>query len=86
MPLMDGFQLAQNLVRRDLNARICFMTQEKLIWMQQEKNICLRVKARFIKKPITAEELLWGVGEVRVNKPAKKTKALIELEIDRYIP
>ena len=26
MPLMDGFQLAQNLVRRDLNVRVCFMT------------------------------------------------------------
>ena len=28
MPLMDGFQLAQNLVRRDLNVRVCFMTSE----------------------------------------------------------
>ena len=26
MPLVDGFQLAQNLVRRDLNVRVCFMT------------------------------------------------------------
>ena len=26
MPLMDGFQLAQNLLRRDLNARVCFIT------------------------------------------------------------
>ena len=23
MPVMDGFQLAQNLVRRDLNVRVC---------------------------------------------------------------
>jgi CheY-like chemotaxis protein len=26
MPLMDGFQLAQNLVRRDPNVRVCFIT------------------------------------------------------------
>ena len=26
MPVMDGFQLAQNLVRRDLNVRVCFIT------------------------------------------------------------
>jgi hypothetical protein len=23
---MDGFQLAQNLVRRDINVRVCFIT------------------------------------------------------------
>ena len=27
MPLMDGFQLAQNLLRRDLNVRVCFNTR-----------------------------------------------------------
>ena len=26
MPLLDGFQLAQNLLRRDFNVRICFIT------------------------------------------------------------
>lgn len=26
MPLMDGFQIAQNLVRRDLNVKVCFIT------------------------------------------------------------
>ena len=31
MPLMDGFQLAQNLVRRDLNVRVCFMTSGEII-------------------------------------------------------
>jgi hypothetical protein len=30
MPLLDGFQLAQNLVRRDLNVRICFMTSGEI--------------------------------------------------------
>jgi CheY-like chemotaxis protein len=30
MPLMDDFQLAQNLVRRDLNGRICFMTSGEI--------------------------------------------------------
>ena len=30
MPLLDGFQLAQNLVRRDLNVRVCFMTSGEI--------------------------------------------------------
>ncbi len=30
MPLMDGFQLAQNLERRDLNVRVCFMTSGEI--------------------------------------------------------
>jgi hypothetical protein len=54
MPLLDGFQLAQNLVRRDINVRICFMTAGEIntgsskrsasteeYWMfHQETNYC----------------------------------------------
>ena len=43
MPLMDGFQLAQNLLRRDLNVRICFMTSGEINMEQQEKVILSRV-------------------------------------------
>ena len=34
MPMMDGFQLAQKLLQKDLNVRVCFMTSGKLIWMR----------------------------------------------------
>ncbi len=30
MPLLDGFQLAHNLLRRDLNVRVCFMTSGEI--------------------------------------------------------
>ena len=55
MPLMDGFQLAQNLVRRDLNVKVCFYdcwrnkyecskrgasTQE--YWMFHQEANCIR--------------------------------------------
>jgi DNA-binding response OmpR family regulator len=30
MPLLDGFQLAQNLVRSDLNVRVCLMTSGEI--------------------------------------------------------
>ena len=30
MPLLDGFQLAQNLLRRDLNVKVCFITSGEI--------------------------------------------------------
>jgi DNA-binding NtrC family response regulator len=42
MPLMDGFQLAQNLVRRDLNVRVCFMTSGEINMDAAEKYILSR--------------------------------------------
>jgi CheY-like chemotaxis protein len=30
MPIMDGFQLAQKLLRKDLNVRVCFMTSGEI--------------------------------------------------------
>jgi two-component system capsular synthesis sensor histidine kinase RcsC len=64
MPLMDGFQLAQNLVRRDINIRVCFMTAGE-INMDTAREVHaarevhpLKSIGCFIKKPITSEELL----------------------------
>ena len=58
MPLLDGFQLAQNLVRRDLNVRICFMTSGEINMNAAREVHPLRSIGCFIKKPISAEELL----------------------------
>jgi FixJ family two-component response regulator len=30
MPMMDGFQLAQILLQKDLNVRVCFMTSGEI--------------------------------------------------------
>ena len=39
MPLLEGFQLAQNLLRRDLHVRVCFMTSgDGLQWNNSGKN------------------------------------------------
>ena len=58
MPLMDGFQLAQNLVRRDLNVRVCFMTAGEINMDAAREVHPLKSIGCFIKKPISAEELL----------------------------
>src|SRR5262245_61674760 len=53
MPLLDGFQLAQNLVRRDLNVRICFMTSGEINMAAAREVHPLKSIGCFIKKPIT---------------------------------
>lgn len=58
MPLLDGFQLAQNLVRRDLNVRVCFMTSGEINMDAAREVHLLESIGCFIKKPITAEELI----------------------------
>ena len=58
MPLMDGFQLAQNLVRRDFNVRVCFMTAGEINMDAAREVHPLKSIGCFIKKPISAEELL----------------------------
>jgi DNA-binding NtrC family response regulator len=58
MPLMDGFQLVQNLVRRDLNIRVCFMTSGEINMNAAREVHPLKSIGCFIKKPITAKELL----------------------------
>jgi DNA-binding response OmpR family regulator len=58
MPLLDGFQLAQNLVRRDLNVRVCFMTSGEINMEAAKEVHPLKSIGCFIKKPIATEQLL----------------------------
>ena len=58
MPLMDGFQLAQNLVRRDPNVRVCFITAGEINMDAAREVHPLKSMGCFIKKPITVEQLL----------------------------
>jgi DNA-binding NtrC family response regulator len=53
VPLLDGFQLAQNLVRRDLNVRVCFMTSGEINMNAAREVHPLKSIGCFIKKPIT---------------------------------
>ena len=58
MPLLDGFQLAQNLVRRDLNVRVCFMTAGEINMDAAREVHPLKSIGCFIKKPIATEQLI----------------------------
>ena len=58
MPLLDGFQLAQNLLRRDLNVRVCFMTAGEINMDAAREAHPLKSIGCFIKKPITTEQLI----------------------------
>ena len=58
MPLLDGFQLAQNLVPRDLNVRVCFITAGEINMDGAREVHPLKSIGCFIKKPITTEQLI----------------------------
>ena len=58
MPLLDGFQLAQNLVRRDSNVRVCFMTAGEINMDAAREVHPLKSIGCFIKKPIATEQLI----------------------------
>jgi FixJ family two-component response regulator len=58
MPLMDGFQLAQKLLQKDLNVRVCFMTSGEINMAAAREVHPLKSIGSFIKKPITAQQLL----------------------------
>ena len=58
MPLLDGFQLAQNLLRRDLNVKVCFITAGEINMDAAREVHPLKSIGCFIKKPISAEQLI----------------------------
>ena len=58
MPMMDGFQLAQKLLQKDLNVRICFMTAREINMDAAREVHPLKSIGYFIKKPISAEQLI----------------------------
>jgi DNA-binding response OmpR family regulator len=58
MPLMDGFQLAQKLLQKDLNVRVCFMTYGEINMEAAREVHPLKSIGCFIKKPITTEQLV----------------------------
>ena len=58
MPLLDGFQLAQNLLRRDLNVKVYFITAGEINMDAAREVHPLKSIGCFIKKPISAEQLI----------------------------
>ena len=58
MPMMDGFQLTQKLLQKDLNVRVCFMTSGEFNLDAAREVHPLKSIGCFIKKPISTEQLV----------------------------
>jgi DNA-binding response OmpR family regulator len=58
MPLMDGFELCQKIVKKDLNIKVCFMTSGKINMDAVREVHPLKSIGCFIKKPITTDALV----------------------------
>jgi putative two-component system response regulator len=57
MPLMDGFQLCEKLLQKDINVKVCFMTAGEINMDAARKVYPLMSIGCFIKKPITTDAL-----------------------------
>jgi DNA-binding response OmpR family regulator len=63
MPKMDGFQLYNEIKKKDQKAKVCFLTASELYYEQFRKGEYNAIdKTLFIQKPIQNEELLKEVN------------------------
>jgi DNA-binding response OmpR family regulator len=58
MPLMDGFELCQKLLQKDINVKVCFMTAGEINIDAVREAHPLKSIGCFIKKPITTDALI----------------------------
>jgi FixJ family two-component response regulator len=65
MPKMDGFELYNELKKRDSNVKVCFLTASELYYKEfRKKEYCALDKNLFIQKPIDNEELFKEVNKI----------------------
>lgn len=65
MPEMDGFELYNELKKRDSDVKICFLTASELYYEEfRKKEYNALDKNLFIQKPIDNEELLKEVNKI----------------------
>src|SRR5919202_1016144 len=58
MPKMDGFELYQEIKKKDNNAKVCFLTASELYYEEfRKKEFCALDKELFTRKPIDNEQL-----------------------------
>jgi DNA-binding response OmpR family regulator len=63
MPKMDGFQLYDEIKKKDQKAKVCFLTASELYYEEFRKKEYNAIdKNLFIRKPIDNEELLKEVN------------------------
>src|ERR671918_343599 len=59
MPIMDGFELYDELKKKDNDAKVCFLTASELYYEEfRKKEYCALDRNLFIRKPIGNEELI----------------------------
>jgi DNA-binding response OmpR family regulator len=65
MPKMDGFELYDELKKKDSDAKICFLTASELYYEEfRKKEYNALDKNLFIRKPIDNEDLLKEVNRI----------------------
>lgn len=58
MPLMNGFELCQKLLQKDINIKVCFMTSGEINMDAVREVHPIKSIGCFIKKPITTDALV----------------------------
>ena len=68
MPKMDGFQLYDEIKKKDHKAKVCFLTASELYYEEfRKKEYCALDRNVFIRKPIANEELLREVNKLMTS-------------------
>jgi two-component system response regulator ChvI len=65
MPKLDGFELYQEIKKKDNNANICFLTASELYYEEfRKKEYCAIDRNLFIRKPIQNDELVKQITKI----------------------
>ena len=65
MPSMNGFELWQELKKKDSKVKACFLTAGEMYYEEfRKQEYCALNKALFIRKPIDNEELLREINKI----------------------
>jgi DNA-binding response OmpR family regulator len=68
MPKMDGFELYDEIKKKDNKAKVCFLTASELYYEEfRKKEYCALDRELFIRKPIDNEELLREVSKIMMS-------------------
>ncbi|HKG87539.1 MAG TPA: response regulator [Nitrososphaeraceae archaeon] len=68
MPKMDGFQLYDEIKKKDHKTKVCFLTASELYYEEfRKKEYCALDRNVFIRKPIANEELLREVDKLMTS-------------------
>jgi DNA-binding response OmpR family regulator len=68
MPKMDGFELYDEIKKKDHKAKVCFLTASELYYEEfRKKEYYALDRNLFIRKPIDNEELLREVSKIMMS-------------------